>query len=72
MLILINLIFTIKDTKLYLLVVTFSARHNQKLSNFFRKGFEKIENKNTINKYRNFLESNFVGFNRLLVLAYTN
>ena len=43
MLIRIKLVFTIKDTKLYLLVVTFSARHNQKLSKSFRKGFEKLK-----------------------------
>ena len=30
------------------------------------------ENKNTINEYRYFLESNFVGVNRLFVLIYLN
>ena len=32
----------------------------------------KSENKDTTNKYRYFLESNFVGVNRLLVLVYSN
>ena len=36
-----NIIFTIKDTKLYVLVVTLSARDNQKLSKLLIKGFER-------------------------------
>ena len=32
----------------------------------------KSENKNTTSEYRYFLESNFVGVNRLFVLVYTN
>ena len=36
-----NTIFTIKDTKLCIPVVTFSARGNQKLSKLFSKGFER-------------------------------
>ena len=77
-----NLISTIKDTKLYVPVVTLLARDNQKLSKHLSKGFEwsvywneyktKSENKNTRNEYRYFLESNFVGVNRLLVLVYSN
>ena len=65
-----NIIFTIKDTKLYVPVATLSAKRNQKLSKLFSKGFErsvywneyqtKSENKNTKNEYRYFLESNFV------------
>ena len=65
-----NIIFTIKGTQLYVPVVTLSAKDNKKLSGLLSKGFEKsvywneyetkIENKNTINKYRYFLESNFV------------
>ena len=52
------------------------------LSKLFSKGFErsvywneyktKSENKNTINEYRYFFESNFVGVNRLFVLVYSN
>ena len=71
--------FTIKDTKLYVPVVTLSARDSQKLSKYLRKGFEtlvywiewetKSDNKNTINEFRFFLESNFLGVNRLFVLV---
>ena len=56
------IIFTIKDTKLYVPVVTLSARNNQNLSKLLRKGFErpvywneyktKSENKNMANEYR--------------------
>ena len=69
-----NIIFTIKDTKLYVPVVTLSARDNQKLSKHLSKGFErsvywneyktKSENKNTTNEYRHFFESNFVGVDK--------
>ena len=69
------IIFTTKDTKLYVPVVTLLARENQKLSKLLSKGSErsaywneyktKRENKNITNKYRYFLESNFV-------LVYTN
>ena len=69
-----NIIFTKKDRKLYIPVVTLSAKDNQTLSKFPRKRFEgsgywneyktKSENKNTTNEYRYFLESNFVGVNR--------
>ena len=34
-----NVIFTNKDTKLYVLVATISAKDNQKLSELFNKGF---------------------------------
>ena len=36
-----NIIFTIKDTKLYVPVVILSARDNQKLSKLLRKAFER-------------------------------
>ena len=36
-----NIIFTIKDTKFYFPVLTFSARDNQKLSKILSKGFER-------------------------------
>ena len=36
-----NIIFTIKDIKLYVPVVTLSARDNQKLSKLLGKGFER-------------------------------
>ena len=77
-----NVTFTIKDTKLYVPVVTLSGKDNQKLPKLLSKGFEKSvcwndfraksENKNTTNEYRYFLESNFVGVNRLFVVVYTN
>ena len=77
-----NNILTIKDTILYVPVVTLSAKDNQKLSKRISKGFEKSlywneyktksENKNTVNEYRYFLESNFVGVNRLSVLVYSS
>ena len=34
-----NIIFTIKDTKMFVPVVTLSARENRKLPKLFRKGF---------------------------------
>ena len=77
-----NIIFTIKDTKLYVPVETLSARDNQVLSKFLSKGFKrsvywneyktKSDNKNTTNAIRYFLESNFVGVSRLFVLVYLN
>ena len=36
-----NIIFTIKNTKLYVPVVTLSAKDNQKLSKLLIKGFER-------------------------------
>ena len=77
-----NIIFTLKVTALYVPVVTLSERDHQKLSRLLSKGFERLvywneyktesDNKYTTNEFRYFLESNFVGANRLLVLVYTN
>ena len=77
-----NFIFTIKGTILYVPVVTLLARNNQKLSKLLSKGFErsvywkeyktKSENKNTTNEYIYFLDSNFVGVNRLIILVYSD
>ena len=36
-----SIIFTVKDTKLYVPVVTLSAREYQKLSKLLSKGFER-------------------------------
>ena len=68
-----NIIFTIKVTKLYVPVVTLKGTS---------KGFErsvycneyktKSEDKNTTIEFRYFLESSFVGVNRLFVLVYPN
>ena len=77
-----NIIFTIKDTKLYVPVATLWARDNQKLLKLLSKGFEKsvywdeyktkCENEDTTNGYKYFLESNFVVVNRLFVSVYKN
>ena len=76
-----NIIFIIKDTKLYVPVVALSAKDNRKLSKLLIKGIErsaywnkyktKFENENTTNNYRHFLESNFVGHNRLFIFIYS-
>ena len=70
-----NIIFIIRDTKLYVPAVTLSAKENQKLSEYFTKEFErsvywneyktKSETKNTSDEYTYFRKSNFVGINRL-------
>ena len=70
-----NIIFTIRDRKLYVSVVTLSAEDSQKLSNFFSKRFArslysnkqktKSENKNTTNKCRDFVKSNFLEVSKL-------
>ena len=77
-----DVICTIKDTKLYVPVVTLAAKDNQKLSKLLSKEFErsvywnvyrtKSEDKNKTNEYRYFLESNFVRAKRLFVLVYSN
>ena len=77
-----NILFTIKDSNIYVSVVTLSAKDNQKLSKLLLKVFQisvywneykaKKENKNTTNEYRYFLESKSVGVNRLFVLVYSN
>ena len=74
--------FTMKNTYLYVFVVTLSRKDNKKLSKLLSKGFErpvywndfntKSENKNMINEYRYFFELNFVGASRLFVLVYSN
>ena len=77
-----NIIFTIKDPKLYVPVVFLSTKDKQKLSKLLNKGYEKSvywneykikrENKNATNEYRYCLESDFVEVNRLFVLAHSN
>ena len=69
-----NIIFTIKYTKLYVPVVTLSAKDNKNCQNFLAKELKdqfiganikkKSEDKNTTNEFRYFLEPNFVGVNR--------
>ena len=77
-----NVIFIIKGTKLYVPVVTLSARDNQKLSKLLSKRFErsvywneykaKSDDKNTANEVRFFLELNVFRVNKLFVLVYSN
>ena len=77
-----NIIFTIKDTDLYVPVVNLSRKGNQKLSKILSNGFarsvyrneckRKRENKDTTNGCRFFLQSNFVGVKRLSLLVYLN
>ena len=77
-----GVIFAIKDTKLYISLVTLSARDNQKLSKRLSKGSErsvywneyktKFDTKNTANKFIFLLESKFDWVNRLFVLVYSN
>ena len=77
-----NIIFTIKETKLYVPVVALSAKDNQKVSKLLNKGFEiwvywnrfktKSKNENTTNEYRYFAKSNFVGVNGLFGFVYSN
>ena len=75
-----NIIFTIKDTKLYVSIVILSAKGNRKLSKLPCKGLErtvywneyksKSEHKNTANEYRHFIESKFIGVNSLFVIIF--
>ena len=73
-----NIIIFIKDTKLYIPVVTLSAKNNQKLSKLLRRSVywneckTKSKNNDRKNEYRYFLESQFGGVSRLLALIYLN
>ena len=75
-----NIIRTIKDTKLYVCVVTLSVRQNQRLLKFlsnerwvyWNEYKTESENEDTTNEHRYFLESNSVVINRLFVLVYSN
>ena len=77
-----RMLMTIKGKKLCVPVETSSARDNQKLSKLLSKEFErsvywkeyrtKSKTKTTTNEYRYFLESNFVGVNRLFVFVCFN
>ena len=76
MIMVIILLFFIKDTKVYVLVVTLSAGDNQKLSKFLSKEFErsvycneyktKNGNKITANEYRILLNQIFLESTDLL------
>ena len=60
-----NIIFTIKDTKLFVSVLTLSARDNNKLSKLFRKGLERLV-------YQNEYKTKIENRNRLFVLVYSD
>ena len=70
-------IFTIKDTKLYVPVVTLSSRDNQKLSKVLAKFLKdqfigmKIKQKVRI-KIQQIDEPKFFGVNRIFALVHTN
>ena len=80
LMLILNIIVTIKYTKLYTSDVILSSKENKKLLKLLNKKFEisvywseykaKKENKNIINKYRCFIESNFLGVDGLFVLFY--
>ena len=67
-------LFAIKETKLYIPVITLSVRQSKSIK-YLSKGFErsvywneyktKSDNKNTANDYRCFFKSKFVRVNRL-------
>ena len=73
-----RIILNVKNTKLYVPVVALAAKDNQNYQNFLPKEFERSDywseyktksgNKITTNEYRYFIDSNFVGVNRLFLL----
>ena len=69
-----RIIFTIKDSRLYVPVVALSAKDNQKLSKLFSKIFERSVYWNEYTtKMRKYEEANnFEGANSLFVLVYPN
>ena len=81
--ILIIIIFTVKNTKSYILIFFSSARGNQKSPKIHSQIFERSvycneyktisENKNATNKYRYTLKSsNFIDDSTLFILIYSN
>ena len=77
-----NIIFTVKDTKLDVPILSLLARDNEKLLKLLSKGFDRYvccneyitrtENEKITHECRYFLESKFFGVYRLFVLVYTN
>ena len=78
-----NNIISLSKTQSYMFLLQLYHQETIKnYQNFFSRGFErsvywneykmKSENKNTTNEYSYFLESNFVGVNRLFVFVYLN
>ena len=64
-----NIISTIKDTKIYVSVVTLSARDNQKLSKLLSKEFERSA---YWDEYKTKVRIKIRLYNRLFVLVYSN
>ena len=79
-----NTIFKITNTKLYVLIVTLSAKDNVKLTKQLNEGFKrsvywdqcktemKPKNLNNINPLRILLDASFQGNKRLFGLAFSN
>ena len=63
-----NIVFTIKDTKLYVPEVILSARDNQKLSKLLRKGFERHVYWNEYKKENKKQQMNIVTFSNHILL----
>ena len=65
--------FTTKDKKIYIIVVTSSAKDYQSKGSegpvYWNEYETTRENKNTTSKYRYFVKWNFVGVNRLFALV---
>ena len=78
-----TILFSLSKTQSYMFLLQLYHQETIKnYQNFFSRGFErsvywneykmKSENKNTTNEYSYFLESNFVGVNRLFAFVYLN
>ena len=65
-----NIIFTIKNTN----YTSLQSLYQQKTvkNKYLNECKTRSKNKDTLDKYRYFLKSNFVGVNRLFVLIYSN
>ena len=70
----INIIFTIKNTKLYVPVITISAKDNKKLSKFLSKRFKRslYWNEYKTKKENKITNQNFVRVKRLAFFLYPN
>ena len=83
MMLILIILFLLSKTQNYMFLLQLYQQDTfEKLTKILSKGFErsvywneyktKNENKNTTAEFRYFLELNFVVFNRLFVLVYTN
>ena len=67
------ILFFIKDTKLYVTVVTLSEKKQLQMferSMYWNEYNAKNENENTTNEYRYFLESKFIGVDRFFFFLF--